>query len=323
MLSARCQISMTHSTLTHPGPVALETFRDDIQRICGAFDVAAKKRCETIHAQAGLSRFGAVDLARIALTDAHVKRNRACIRRDPGDHFFLVIQEQGQALMAQDETTCLLSPGDMFLVDSTQPSEFIYDGDASLQTSLHLPRDEMQRRFGERVSGGMDIRHDDALGLALRSVIARMLQHENRNLAHFGETVFSILGCILIERERGNRPTVQSKSATLTAALQQIASHYKNPDFGPAELAAQLNLSPRTIQREFRMIGETPRQRLLRVRLANARNMLEKVQAPIATVAYDCGFNDLSYFYREYRKQYGEAPGALVTRGRDPDVSVQ
>ena len=32
----------------------------------------------------------------------------------------------------------------------------------------------------------------------------------------------------------------------------------------------------------------------------------------VTAVAFDCGFNDLSYFYREFRKKYGTTPGAVA-----------
>jgi len=34
----------------------------------------------------------------------------------------------------------------------------------------------------------------------------------------------------------------------------------------------------------------------------------------IADIAFDSGFGDISYFYRQFRRRYGEAPGAFRTR---------
>ena len=70
------------------------------------------------------------------------------------------------------------------------------------------------------------------------------------------------------------------------------------------------------LQRHFRPLGETPGHRLLsrRLELAHTRLSTPKEHAAegITAVAFDCGFNDLSYFYREFRKKYGATPGAVA-----------
>lgn len=89
-----------------------------------------------------------------------------------------------------------------------------------------------------------------------------------------------------------------------------------DPTFGPRELAGRLNVSERMLQRHFRPLGETPGHRLLsrRLDLAHARLSARKREQPaecVTAIALDCGFNDLSYFYRAFRKKYGVAPGAV------------
>jgi AraC-like DNA-binding protein len=70
------------------------------------------------------------------------------------------------------------------------------------------------------------------------------------------------------------------------------------------------------LQRHFRPLGETPGHRLLnrRLELAHARLTARREQPSegVTAVAFDCGFNDLSYFYREFRKKYGATPGAVA-----------
>jgi AraC-like DNA-binding protein len=52
-----------------------------------------------------------------------------------------------------------------------------------------------------------------------------------------------------------------------------------------------------------------------RLELAHARLSARKGEQAaegVTAVAFDCGFNDLSYFYREFRKKYGTTPGAVA-----------
>jgi AraC-like DNA-binding protein len=51
-------------------------------------------------------------------------------------------------------------------------------------------------------------------------------------------------------------------------------------------------------------------------RLRRAWRLLSDPQSPdrkIATIAYDCGFNDLSHFNRAFRRRFGETPTAART----------
>jgi AraC-like DNA-binding protein len=71
------------------------------------------------------------------------------------------------------------------------------------------------------------------------------------------------------------------------------------------------------LQRHFQQLDETPGKRLLNVRLDHAHAKLSgqangSKDQSVSTIAYHCGFNDLSHFYREFRKRYGKAPGALI-----------
>ncbi len=105
-------------------------------------------------------------------------------------------------------------------------------------------------------------------------------------------------------------------NAVLSRALQMIDRKALDPGFGPKELAMELQVSPRTLQRHFGTIGETAGKRLLAVRLETAKARLNEVspengQASIASVAYDCGFNDLSHFYKAFRDRFGVSPGAV------------
>lgn len=64
--------------------------------------------------------------------------------------------------------------------------------------------------------------------------------------------------------------------------------------------------------------GLTPTAWINRQRLTRAAALLATTSLPIVDISLDCGFENLSYFYRRFGQQYGQAPRAcrLLARRR-------
>lgn len=300
-------------SLMTPGhkAVPVEILEAEIRRVCGSFDLEPMRRTGVVNGDVTTRRIGPFDTAIVALDASEVARNSRSIRQDPGEYFFLLMQDAGQCRVEQGDQVAELSPGDMFLVDSVKPSTFLYRGERSNQVSLHIPREEMLHRFGNACTGGLSISRDDPLWIAMRAVIAKMLLEEGAQ-AQLGEAFLCLMGAYLHSTRVTGAPT----ETLLSRALAMIDRHRADPTFGPRELATRLNVSERMLQRHFRPLGETPGHRLLsrRLELAHARLSARKEQPAegVTAVAFDCGFNDLSYFYREFRKKYGATPGSVA-----------
>lgn len=56
-------------------------------------------------------------------------------------------------------------------------------------------------------------------------------------------------------------------------------------------------------------------------RLREACRLLVETDHPVATVALDCGFNNLSHFNRQFRRHLGCTPSAHRARFRPPDLT--
>jgi AraC-like DNA-binding protein len=108
-------------------------------------------------------------------------------------------------------------------------------------------------------------------------------------------------------------------AARLHALKQDIARNLDQPDLSVAALATRHACTPRFIQRLFEAAGTTFTDYVLVQRMARAHGRLidpGRGSDKISTVAYDCGFSDVSYFNRVFRRHYGAAPSDIRARAR-------
>ena len=102
--------------------------------------------------------------------------------------------------------------------------------------------------------------------------------------------------------------------------VDQIGKEIENTFFEPwnVDLAAErAGLSRRHFTQMFKArVGETLVARLTRLRLRQAELLLRSNRHSVTGAAFAAGFEDLSHFYRLFRKAHGCAPGRWKTRQR-------
>jgi AraC family transcriptional regulator, positive regulator of tynA and feaB len=309
--------------LTHLNTSLLpvEQFRADLQSICGSFQVQPPTGRQMLRGAVALEKRGGFEFAHVAKDAQAIRRDRRNIARDDAEHFFLIIQEEGRALMSQREATRILHPGDLMLIDSAEPSEFTFFGSYSRQLSVHLPRTELHNRFGNALRGGLFVPRTDHTALAVFAVLAKAFEPSNNltQTAYLGEAMYGLLGSMLfasgtpshgIDAEVGN-------AQLLERALSYIDAHHTNCDITIHKMASDLKASSRQLQRAFTPLGITPTEYLLQKRLTHACQALKQKRAMgdrvlISTIAFNAGFNDLSYFNRVFRNTFECTPSEYV-----------
>lgn len=86
-------------------------------------------------------------------------------------------------------------------------------------------------------------------------------------------------------------------------------------------LAALAAMSRYHFLRCFRdVIGTTPYRYLHDLRMRRAAKRLLETAEPVTTIAYDCGFGDLSTFCNGFRALYGKSPRAFRLAERRPQA---
>ncbi len=295
----------------------VESFTDSLLDVCGCFDPRPSAgKDEAWGGVLGFENMG-LDMALVATDMQQILRTSKNIRQDDGENYFLIVQEEGRALMGQDEKFAVLHPGDMALIDSARPSEFTFFGDRSRQISLHLPRVDLEERFGPNIPGGVGMTRNDPTAMAIHAIIAKSRGTQEGG-AHLQEALLNLVGVFLLEHKDSGPATDHAvgpnDETVLGRAIAYVETRFRDPDFAPHMIAQDLGIPTHHVQRGFKSLGTTATKYLLAKRLEFARqNLLENAKADnpilISTIAFRSGFSDISYFNRRFREVFGKAPG--------------
>jgi signal transduction histidine kinase/DNA-binding response OmpR family regulator len=103
----------------------------------------------------------------------------------------------------------------------------------------------------------------------------------------------------------------------LTNTLHCIEKNITNPNFSVEELSRHMSLSRVSLyKRLLTLTGKTPVDCIRTIRLKKAVQLLEKSKLSIASVAYEVGFNNPTYFSKVFKEEYGVLPSEYVNEIR-------
>ena len=88
-----------------------------------------------------------------------------------------------------------------------------------------------------------------------------------------------------------------------------IEEHMADNDFTVEQLCRKVYMSHSQLHRKLdALTGISPNKFIRMIRLQKARQMMKDPAKSIASVAYECGYNDPGYFARVFKQEYGETP---------------
>jgi len=107
------------------------------------------------------------------------------------------------------------------------------------------------------------------------------------------------------------RQSADSDSILKANLRECFEKHFSDSKFGVGELAHELSMSVRKLQRITASLFDlTPNELLRDYRLSRAKILLEKGFSVTATYL-DCGFQSASYFSRAFKKSFGISPSRV------------
>lgn len=110
-------------------------------------------------------------------------------------------------------------------------------------------------------------------------------------------------------RDQVAREDGTNKARLANEIIDYIKTNLELHDLGAAKISRNFNVSQRKLYKIFEDSGLSLRDTILHYRLEAARKELAStVEKKIINIAFDSGFNDVSTFYRNFKRKYGYSP---------------
>ncbi|MGJ4925581.1 helix-turn-helix domain-containing protein [Bradyrhizobium sp. HKCCYLS2038] len=255
-------------------------------------------------------------------TDGRIQvlRNAAEIRRDPRDHFMLLLVYRGDVGFEQSGRTVRLGHGEMLIYDQARPFTIELGGEND-QIIVSIPRPLLASRLPETERfTARPIPASSQLGTLTGSMIRQLIAFDHELDSEIASRVASSALDLLtatLQAELAD-PDAQAgcHDPRLARVKRFVAARLEDCDMTIESISAAQNLAPRTLHRLFAAEGTTPIRWLWQQRLsASYKALAEGRIRNVTDAALSFGFTDLSHFSRAFKKAFGHPPQALVRRG--------
>lgn len=243
------------------------------------------------------------------------------------DYFEVFLIESGRTSHWINGKSQILEPGQLMFLRPSDVHAFCADKKLGCRIINVMFRrdtaDHLASRYKSSV-GGQFFDSSDALpelhmlGQArfARAVnVAQQLQTSGRSLARIEEF-------LLFLTNRVAHHGIENRSSS-PRWFAEACNAAQSPDVfrqGASGFISSAGRSSEHVCRTCKSVtGLTPSEYINRIRIEHAAQLLRSDEASIDDVVRECGFENTSYFYRLFRRQFGTTPKAYrMTNLRDP-----
>jgi AraC-like DNA-binding protein len=271
------------------------------------------------HATLEATVIGSLVYAKMAGSIDRVTRSPHSIRAATPDRYHLVMNVGSSTIGGRYRDKDVAMSTGSALLAGTEVQDF-RGGPSNNWVSLVLPSKLIEDKFArfEDRHGSLIQADNEALGL-LRNylmMLDSMSAPAGSGLVeHISTTLVDLVG--LATGAKGDDAELAGtrglRAGRLQAILDQIRNNYRNPTLSAPLVGLQLGLSARYVQDLLAQTGTGFSERLLELRLQDAKSMLTDpryLDRRIGDIALEVGFGDISYFNRSFKRRFGCSPSA-------------
>lgn len=226
----------------------------------------------------------------------------------------------GESVLAKSEQLMRIDFPEAGKESPTQCTALVIENDYLRQQLQYInERSERHREFGEWDLDLSKVVLKNNYELAQVSTRLMKLFSDSNPLKdiYIDLALKEFILCIL--RLQNLQQTIDSDRVSgkfMKAVMAYIKTHI-TADISLSDLCRIAGMSKSAFYTSFtNEYGITPKQLIIRERIALAKELLLREQLSIKEVSYASGFSDPNYFIRTFRKQEGITPGDMLQRQR-------
>jgi AraC family transcriptional activator of tynA and feaB len=260
---------------------------------------------------------GGTAVARIRSQAQQVRRTPRDIAHAPTSGYYANLQLRGDSVMIQGGRSTVLRPGDLAVVDTTQPFEFGFPDDFS-QLSFYIPGELMHAQMEGPVPTATRVDTTTGVGAAARHAMTALADNQLPATTAMRLAVHTS-GLLATVLQQPSEPATRSARGR-AAVLADLEEHLADPDLSPAATARRLGISVRQLHALFAGQDRSFAAEVRRRRLEIARRDLmdpARSHLRVIDVSVEAGFVNVASFHRAFRRQFGQTPAQVrATAGR-------
>lgn len=304
------------STAAFPDRDRVEAFRESFGQAILRIDMEPLER-GVLEADMTLRAFCGFGMATGRLSPM---RNRHRVDLVDNDDLILVVMQSGFGVLEQRDRSVEIREGQVVLTANDEPAVFTGVTPTRVM-NIRLSRKLLAPQIADIGNALLQPVLPDSLALELLKGYARTLNDEQalaipqlRQVVatHMHDLAAMAIGPTADAREvaRGRGVRAARLNAIKADVMANIGDHRLSIDI----VAANLGITSRYVRMLFESEGLSFSEFVVAQRLARAHRMLTSplhLGRTISAIAFECGFSDLSYFNRTFRRRYGVTPSEV------------
>lgn len=257
-----------------------------------------------------------LSIARIESQRQRVQRTGRDIANSPLTGYYINLQVRGSSVMTQEGRSTVLHPGDLAIVDTTQPFSFDFRDDFQ-QLSLYAPKALLEPVPDVTPATATRVDTSSGPGAAVRHALLSLTDSDlaEDTAARLAGHACGILAIALGTSAAPSERAVPVRQGRLhAAALADIEEHLADGDLSASSVARRLGVSVRLLYSVFAGKPHSLAAEIRRRRLDRAWRDLQDpacAQLRVIDVAVQAGFADVTSFHRIFRREYGRTPAEV------------
>lgn len=255
-----------------------------------------------------------VNVTRLLTEEHRVIRGAPEIRKTPLEYYFINMQVKGDVLAKQRGREVLIRPNEFYIVDSTEPYDLDYRSDLEIY-SFRVPKrlfdpllKDASRLTATRVS------RETPLGLLAVDFLQSVLKQSHAIPGAAHQSIANMIVELVALSLGGSGEVMEvavgaARCAFLNSIQKHVEENVQDPELSVETVCRKFGISPRYLHRLFESTDTTFGELVRNRRLERCASELSRApRRPISTIALSCGFNDISYFNRSFRRRFDVSP---------------